>query len=68
MKYLFLPLLLCLILYSCSNKNQLVYLNDSTISSYDKIDFKNFKNSIESGDILKIDVYFICKSIRDENF
>ena len=57
MKYLFLPLLLCLILYSCSNKNQLVYLNDSTISSYDKIDFKNFKNSIESGDILKIDVY-----------
>ena len=60
MKYLPLTILLLLIFSSCSTKNQLVYLKDSDKHSMNaQIDFTALKNSIEVGDILKIDVQTI---------
>ena len=60
MKYLPLTILLLLIFSSCSTKNQLVYLKDSDKHSTNaQIDFTALKNSIEVGDILKIDVQTI---------
>lgn len=55
MKNIYLLLFLNLLLLSCSNKRQLVYLQDSEKSSLKKIN--NFQNNnVEFGDILKIDV------------
>ena len=47
------------LLSSCASKKQLTYLGD--VSSWDKskINFTNFKNLIQIGDILKIDVQSI---------
>lgn len=60
MKYLSLTILLLLIFSSCSTKNQLVYLKDSDKNGMNaQIDFTALKNSIEVGDILKIDVQTI---------
>ena len=41
---------------SCSTKNQLVYLKDSDKYLYDKVNFSSSFNTIEVGDILKIDI------------
>lgn len=60
MKYLSLTILLLLIFSSCSTKNQLVYLKDSDKNGMNaQIDFTAIKNTIEVGDILKIDVQTI---------
>lgn len=60
MKHLSLTILFAIILSSCATKSQLVYLKDSSKqNTYSKVDFSALKNTIEVGDILKIDVQTI---------
>ena len=60
MKHLSLTILFSIILSSCATKDQLVYLKDSNKqNTYSKVDFSASKNTIEVGDILKIDVQTI---------
>ena len=60
MKHLSLTILFSIILSSCATKGQLVYLKDSNKqNTYSKVDFSASKNTIEVGDILKIDVQTI---------
>jgi polysaccharide export outer membrane protein len=60
MKHLSLTILFAIILSSCATKSQLVYLKDSDRqNTYSRIDFSALKNTIEVGDILKIDVQTI---------
>jgi polysaccharide export outer membrane protein len=60
MKYLSLTILFAIILSSCATKSQLVYLKDSKKqNTYSKVDYSALKNTIEVGDILKIDVQTI---------
>ena len=59
MKYLLLLLLSSFFLSSCSNKSQIVYLKDSDVNDFNKVNYSSIKNSIQSGDILKIDVQTI---------
>lgn len=60
MKYLPLTIFSLIILSSCSTKNQLVYLKDSDKHiANTQIDLTTLKNTIEIGDILKIDVQTI---------
>jgi polysaccharide export outer membrane protein len=60
MKHLSLTILFAIILSSCATKSQLVYLKDSDKqNTYSKVDFSALKNTIEVGDILKIDVQTI---------
>jgi len=58
MKNLFLIIAASFVLASCSKNSQLIYLKDSD-NDFDKVDYSNLKNSIETGDILKIDVQTI---------
>ena len=60
MKYLSLTILVAITLASCSTKNQLIYLKDfDEHNNFSKLDYSTFKNNIEVGDILKIDVQTI---------
>ena len=60
MKHLPLIILFAIILSSCATKSQLVYLKDSDKqNTYSKVDFSALKNTIEVGDILKIDIQTI---------
>ena len=60
MKHLSLTILFAIILSSCATKSQLVYLKDSDKqNTYSKVDFSALKNTIEVGDILKIDIQTI---------
>ena len=56
MKNLFLILIIIAFLSSCASRNQLVYINDSDLSTIKIIDHSKFKNYIEVGDILNIKV------------
>ena len=56
MKHLFLICISVLVFSSCSNKRDLVYLNDFNTKIFDIVDKSNSINYFESGDILKIDV------------
>ena len=61
MKYL-LFFLSSIFLFSCSYNRQIQYLQDSKNNQvYDKIDYFNLNNSLEVGDILKIDVQTLVK-------
>ena len=55
MKNLFLIIVSSFVFASCSNNRQLIYLKDSD-HDFNKVDYSSLKNSIEIGDILKIDV------------
>ena len=55
LKNIFLLYFLSSLLYSCSHKKQIVYLNDLPKDDLYKID-SFYENSLEVGDILKIDV------------
>tara|TARA_B100000963_G_scaffold360674_1_gene392492 strand:- start:14 stop:784 length:771 start_codon:yes stop_codon:yes gene_type:complete len=55
MRKIFILLLVSSLLFACSFKNQLTYVNNVKEDSMGKIYFNN-KNYIEIGDILKIDV------------
>ena len=55
MRNFFLLLLVSSLLFACSFKNQLAYINNGKEASISKINFSK-KNYIEIGDILKIDV------------
>ena len=57
MKNLFL-IVVSFVLISCSTKSQLIYLKDSD-NNFNKVDYSNLNNNIETGDILKIDVQTI---------
>jgi len=59
MKNLIVIILASFFLTSCSTKSQLVYLKDNSEFKFNKTDYSNLKNKIESGDILKIDVQTI---------
>jgi len=60
MKYLSLTILSLLIISSCSTKSQLVYLkNSDKQNTFSQVDYSALKNTIEVGDILKIDVQTI---------
>ena len=56
MKYLSLIAIASFFLTSCSNKSHLVYLSGSDNNPFDQIDYANFNNSIEPGDILNIKI------------
>ena len=56
MKYILTIIAASFILSSCSTKSQLVYLKGAGEFDFNKVDYSNLKNSIEPGDILKIDV------------
>tara|TARA_B110000003_G_scaffold273997_1_gene312853 strand:- start:464 stop:1222 length:759 start_codon:yes stop_codon:yes gene_type:complete len=56
MKKISILVLSVLFLASCSNKKNLIYLNDSNKNNINKIDYSKLYNNIEIGDILKIDV------------
>ena len=56
MKNLFLIIITSFFLASCSTKSQLIYLNDTDSNNFNKVDYSNLNNNIETGDILKIDV------------
>jgi polysaccharide export outer membrane protein len=55
MRNIFLLLLVSSLLFACSFKNQLTYINNGKEDKISKINFSK-KNYIEIGDILKIDV------------
>ena len=55
MKNFFLATLATLLLFSCSHKKQLTYLNGIPKGSIEKIDLY-YENNIEIGDVLKIDI------------
>ena len=60
MKFLTLTIVLSVFLVSCSTKSQLIYLKDSPkYDAFSKVDPMTLKNSINSGDILKIDVHTV---------
>ena len=60
MKFLSLTIVLSVCLLSCSTKSQLIYLKDSPKNdTFSKVDLPKLKNTISSGDILKIDVHTI---------
>ena len=59
MKYNYLIIVFVLFFSSCVTKNQLVYLNDADSNLVEIVDYSNINNSIEIGDILKIDVQTI---------
>ena len=59
MKSFYLAAVVFLFFFSCSTKNQLVYLGDSETQDYNIVDYPSLKNYIEVGDILKIDVQTI---------
>ena len=59
MKYLYFIIIFSLILSSCTSNSNLVYLNGSNNNNFDKIDYSMLNNSIEFGDILKIDIQTI---------
>ena len=48
--------LLLLMFISCSNKKQLIYVNDINEKNIKKINYNQINDNIEIGDILKIDV------------
>ena len=57
MKYCLLSILSAFLLFSCSTKNQIIYLKDIKKSNADSwVNLDGHKNKIEFGDILKIDV------------
>ncbi len=55
MRNIFLLLLVSSLLFACSFKNQLTYINNGKDDNISKVNFSK-KNDIEIGDILKIDV------------
>ena len=55
MRFFFLIVLIKFLLFSCSFKNQLTYVNNAKDGDLTKLNF-NVKNYIEIGDVLKIDV------------
>ena len=55
MNKFFLTILAILLLFSCSHKKQLIYLDNISKNSFKKIDLTT-KNNIEVGDVLKIDI------------
>ena len=59
MNKLYFLILSFLLLYSCSTRNQIVYINDSNTNLVNIVDTSTLKNYIEIGDILKIDVQTI---------
>ena len=61
MKNFFLLLLITFLFYSCSQKNQLTYINNTKDGDISKVNF-SINNFIEIGDVLKIDV----KTVVDE--
>lgn len=57
MKYLYLSIISCFILASCTTKNQIIYLKDIQKQEANSwVDVPLVKDRIESGDILKIEV------------
>lgn len=60
MKFLTLTIVLSVFLLSCSTKSQIIYLKDSSkYDAFSKVDLSTLKNTINSGDILKIDVHTV---------
>ena len=59
-KKMFLIIVASFLLASCSTNSQLIYLKGSE-SNFSKVDYSNLKNSIQSGDILKIDVNTVVR-------
>ena len=55
MRNLLLLFLINSLFFSCSFKNQLTYINNGGEDNISKINF-NYKNCIEIGDVLKIDI------------
>tara|TARA_B100001057_G_scaffold498883_1_gene607489 strand:- start:2589 stop:3353 length:765 start_codon:yes stop_codon:yes gene_type:complete len=55
MRSYFLFLIITFLLFSCSHKNQLTYIKNTKAGDLNKVKFIN-KNSIEIGDVIKIDV------------
>ena len=59
MKNFCITLLILIFLFSCSTKNNLVYIKNSEKENITKIDYSKIKNLIEIGDILNIVVQTI---------
>ena len=62
MRSFFLLLLITSLLFSCSFKNQLTYVNNIKEGDLSKVNYKT-KNYIEIGDILKIDVKTVLSEV-----
>ena len=62
MRNIFLLLLVSCLLFACSFKNQLTYINNGKEDNISKINFSK-KNYIEIGDILKIDVKTVLSEV-----
>ena len=56
---IYLIIFTSLILNSCSTRSQLVYLQDSEKSLFDKVNYSTLKDKIQIGDILHIEVQTI---------
>ena len=69
MKNKILFLLFSILLFSCSHKKHIIYLNDTKKNNLNKINFYS-DNTIEIGDILKIDINTVIPeaSIPYNNF
>jgi polysaccharide biosynthesis/export protein len=62
MRNFFLFLLVISLLFSCSYKKQLTFLNNSKTGSISKVNF-SINNFIEIGDVLKIDVKTVVEEV-----
>ena len=62
MRYFFLLSLISSLFFSCSQKNQLTYVDNITEGYISKINF-NINNLIEIGDVLKIDVKTVIAEV-----
>jgi polysaccharide export outer membrane protein len=58
MKKIYLFLIICTLLISCSHKKQILYISDTGLNNLSKTNY-SFDNNIQIGDILKIDVHTI---------
>ena len=56
MKKTFIIIIVAFFFLGCSTNNQLIYLNDSDVKTYNIVDYSALQNNVEVGDILKIDV------------
>ena len=58
----FLTFLIFILLFSCSHKSQLVYVNNMKEGDLNKVNFQ-IKNNVEIGDVLKIDVNTVVPEV-----
>ena len=63
MKNILISIVFVLMLLSCSNQRNLVYLTDIKNNNLSKVNYSMFNEKIENGDILKIDIRTIIPEV-----